>query len=141
MSDPQQPHGLQPSRLLHPWDFPGKSTAVGCHCLLWIYVYLWLIDVDVWLIDVDVWWKPARYFKAIILQLKINKFEKRKKKHYGNHKAVIYNIYTHKKKKEYKRITEDSHQIKIEDKKEERKKKSKKKVQNNYENGDKNIHI
>ena len=28
-------HGLQPSRLLHPWDFPGKSTGVGCHRLLW----------------------------------------------------------------------------------------------------------
>ena len=27
-------HGLQPTRLLHPWDFPGKSTGVGCHCLL-----------------------------------------------------------------------------------------------------------
>ena len=35
MSDPQRPHGLQPSRLLHPWDFPGRSTGVGCHCLLW----------------------------------------------------------------------------------------------------------
>ena len=35
VSDPQQPHGLQPSRLLHPRDFPGKSTGVGCHCLLW----------------------------------------------------------------------------------------------------------
>ena len=34
LSDPQRPHGLQPSRLLRPWDFPGKSTAVGCHCLL-----------------------------------------------------------------------------------------------------------
>ena len=34
MSNPQWPHGLQPSRLLHPWDFPGKSTGVGCHCLL-----------------------------------------------------------------------------------------------------------
>ena len=31
LSNPQQPHGLQPSRLLHPWDFPGKSTGVGCH--------------------------------------------------------------------------------------------------------------
>ena len=29
-----QPCGLQPTRLLHPWDFPGKSTAVGCYCLL-----------------------------------------------------------------------------------------------------------
>ena len=31
VSDPQRPHGLQPTRLLHPWDFPGKNTAVGCH--------------------------------------------------------------------------------------------------------------
>ena len=30
----KQPHGLQPSRLLCPWDFPGKSTGVGCHRLL-----------------------------------------------------------------------------------------------------------
>ena len=28
------PRGLQPTRLLHPWDFPGRSTGVGCHCLL-----------------------------------------------------------------------------------------------------------
>ena len=34
VSDPQWPHGLQPSRLLCPWDFLGKSTGVGCHCLL-----------------------------------------------------------------------------------------------------------
>ena len=27
---------LQPTRLLCPWDFPGKSTGVGCQCLLWI---------------------------------------------------------------------------------------------------------
>ena len=35
VSDSSRPHGLQPTRLLHPWDFPGKSTGVGCHCLLW----------------------------------------------------------------------------------------------------------
>ena len=34
VSDSSQPHGLQPTRLLRPWDFPGKSTGVGCHCLL-----------------------------------------------------------------------------------------------------------
>ena len=34
VSDSQQRHGLQPTRLLCPWDFPGKSTGVGCHCLL-----------------------------------------------------------------------------------------------------------
>ena len=37
MSDSSQPHGLQPTRLLRPWDFPGKSTGVGCHCLLHQY--------------------------------------------------------------------------------------------------------
>ena len=31
VSDSLQPHGLQPTRLLRPWDFPGKSTGVGCH--------------------------------------------------------------------------------------------------------------
>ena len=34
MFDTSRPHGLQPTRLLYPWDFPGKSTGVGCHCLL-----------------------------------------------------------------------------------------------------------
>ena len=26
-----QPQGLQPTRVIHPWDFPGKNTVVGCH--------------------------------------------------------------------------------------------------------------
>ena len=34
VSDSLPPHGLQPTRFLHPWEFPGKSTGVGCHCLL-----------------------------------------------------------------------------------------------------------
>ena len=34
MSNSSQPHGLQPTRLLRPWDSPSKSTGVGCHCLL-----------------------------------------------------------------------------------------------------------
>ena len=31
-----RPHGLQPTSLLCPWDFPGKSTGVSCHCFLQI---------------------------------------------------------------------------------------------------------
>ena len=27
------------TRLLHPWDFPGKSTGVGCYCLLRVTVW------------------------------------------------------------------------------------------------------
>ena len=36
VSDSLRPHGLLSTRLLRPWDFPGKSTGVGCHCLLWM---------------------------------------------------------------------------------------------------------
>ena len=34
MSDSVRPCRWQPTRLLHPWDSPGKNTGVGCHCLL-----------------------------------------------------------------------------------------------------------
>ena len=34
MSNSLWPHRLQPTRLLCPWDFPGKNTGVGCHFLL-----------------------------------------------------------------------------------------------------------
>ena len=46
------PPGLQPSRLLCPWDFPGKTTGVGCHFLLQgiflnqgsnTYLFLWKV--------------------------------------------------------------------------------------------------
>ena len=34
VSNSLRSHGLQPTRLLHPWDFPGKSTGVGWNNLL-----------------------------------------------------------------------------------------------------------
>ena len=34
MSDSLQPHGLQPARLLCPWNSLGKNTGVGSHSLL-----------------------------------------------------------------------------------------------------------
>ena len=34
VSDTLQPRGLWPTRLLCPWDFPGKNTGVGCQFLL-----------------------------------------------------------------------------------------------------------
>ena len=34
MSDSVQPHRRQPTRLLCPWDSPGKNTGVDCHFLL-----------------------------------------------------------------------------------------------------------
>ena len=41
VSDPQRPHGLQPTSSSTHGIFPGKSTGVGCHCLL---QYLELLD-------------------------------------------------------------------------------------------------
>ena len=40
MSDSLQPHGPQPTTLLHQWDFPGKSTGVDCHFLLQYAEYI-----------------------------------------------------------------------------------------------------
>ena len=34
VSDSLWPHGLSPTRLLYPWNFPGKNTGVGYHFLL-----------------------------------------------------------------------------------------------------------
>ena len=34
VSDSLQPHGHEPTRLLCPWDSPGKNTGMGCHVLL-----------------------------------------------------------------------------------------------------------
>ena len=34
VSDSLQAHELWPTRLLCPWDFPGKNTGLGCHALL-----------------------------------------------------------------------------------------------------------
>ena len=34
MSNSLQPRGLYPTRLLYPWDSPGKNTGVCCHSLL-----------------------------------------------------------------------------------------------------------
>ena len=51
VSNSQRPHGLQPTRLLRPWDFPGKSTGVGCHCLLQ------------WMFTAAKTWEPAKHWQ------------------------------------------------------------------------------
>ena len=64
VSNSLRPHGLQPTRLLRPWDFPGKSTGVGCHCLLRYLVYMCqktlkdfsgrnTLNIDFWLNNKD----------------------------------------------------------------------------------------
>ena len=45
MSDSVRPLWRQPTRLLCPWDSPGKSTGVGCHSLLPITVNIYMLLV------------------------------------------------------------------------------------------------
>ena len=33
ISNSLQPYGLLPTRLIGPWDSPGKDTGMGCHAL------------------------------------------------------------------------------------------------------------
>ena len=40
VSDSLRPHGLQPARLLSPWDSPGKNTGVDCHSTYIIWASL-----------------------------------------------------------------------------------------------------
>jgi len=53
-----RPHGLQPTRLLRPWDFPGKSAGVGaiafsvCQCRV--------IYCDKGISGGRRWWEPKR---------------------------------------------------------------------------------
>ena len=46
MSYSQRSCGLQPTRLLHRWDLPGKSTGAGCHCLLLSHYITLVISKD-----------------------------------------------------------------------------------------------
>ena len=41
----KRPYGLQPDRLLCPWDLPGKNTGVGCHALLQHLAYILFICI------------------------------------------------------------------------------------------------
>ena len=59
VSDSLWPHGLQPTRLLHPWEFPGEGTGVGCHRLLWFFM----------LEDEKGRYAPLRFFRGIFFFL------------------------------------------------------------------------
>ena len=59
MSDSSRSHGLQPTRLLHLWDFPGKSTGVGCHCLLRLLCLEHIKMMKSWPLSLKEWERQA----------------------------------------------------------------------------------
>ena len=70
VSDSLRPHGLQPTRLLCPWDFPGKRTGVGCHCLFqYIYIDTRYVTVYVLISTCTFIFPPASTFPLVGLNL------------------------------------------------------------------------
>jgi len=69
VSDSSRPHGLQPPRLLCPWDFLGKSTGVGCHCLLWLYpsTSLYIHSIIFWELDIETLTKNLHLYTLKII--------------------------------------------------------------------------
>ena len=58
MSDFLRPHGLEPTRFLHPWNFPGKSTGVGCHFKSKLYLSLAFAYIFAFFLLLDNWYFP-----------------------------------------------------------------------------------
>ena len=89
-------HGLQPTRFLHPWDFPGKNTGVGCHFLLQ-EIFLTqglnpgLLHCRQTLYCLSLQGSPERFFFFLKFSLRLYKVSKAKKSMiiyvYINHQA------------------------------------------------------
>ena len=47
LSDSSRLHALQPTRLLRPWDFPGKSTGVWCHYRMLLISLQYMVELHV----------------------------------------------------------------------------------------------
>ena len=71
MSDPKWPHGLQPTRLLHPWDFPARVPE-------WVaiafspFVYEWMPNYCWWEENINeghLAWLPCRCLEPSFLIL------------------------------------------------------------------------
>ena len=79
VSDSSIPHGLQPTRFLHPWDFPDNSTGVGCLHLLcyipYICVNMQYLLSSFWL---TLFCKIQNYFSRREKKKHINYLEKSK---------------------------------------------------------------
>ena len=71
MSDSSWPQGLRPSRLLHPWGFPGKSTEVGWvktnfsnilfNVILPKYYHFNLHEQKIWTVGIQIFMRYSEY--------------------------------------------------------------------------------
>ena len=77
VSDSLWPYGLQPTRLLRPWDLPVKSTGVGCNRLLRRYQlvkpYVYMAFIVGWNI------KGYKSIQRIVMQKDFHNSKERKK--------------------------------------------------------------
>ena len=72
-----RPQGLQPARLLCPWDFPGRNTGVGCYFLLQGIFLTQRLNpcflLGRWILYHGVTWKAQIFFIMLIKTFSPNK--------------------------------------------------------------------
>ena len=74
VSDSSLLHELQPTRLLRPWDFPGRSTGVGCHHLLPVFykfsfnllAFIYSFQVLFFFFNINLWPKQFTHMSELL---------------------------------------------------------------------------
>ena len=72
VSDSLQRHGQQPSRLLCPWNFPGKNTGVGCYFILQGIFSTYRLNPHLWHLlhwQVDFFFPPLRHLGLALTKI------------------------------------------------------------------------
>ena len=73
LSDSSDPMDwLQSTRLLHPWDFPGKSTGVGCHC--WVLLINVLFSFGLFFFF-NLFWIEGKLLYSVVLVSAIQQYK------------------------------------------------------------------
>ena len=67
-SDSLWPCGLQPTRLLCPWDSPGKNTGVGCRFVNdWMLLIKSFCPAIVWALKFSIYYSPPHSLENKVL--------------------------------------------------------------------------
>ena len=90
MSNSKRPHGLPLSKLLRLWDFPGKSTGMGCHCLWGTKEVSWKWEREDHIISWVGWGdEESKTYEESIFELGPERWTRLEEMEAGNHEACL----------------------------------------------------